>query len=513
MRESYDVIVIGSGLGGLVCATTLAKEGLSVLVLEKNNQYGGNLQTFVRNRCIFDTGVHYIGGLDKGQNLYRYFHYLGIADKLRLKRMDRDGFDIVTFDNDPNEYPYAQGGSNFVEQLSRYFPEERNGIERFYATMKATCQRFPLYRLDATETYQWNEETLGLKVSDVINSCTSNPKLRAILGGTNLLYAGIENKTPFYVHALSINSYIDSAWRCVNGGGQIAKLLIKELHRYGGETRKCQEVVQFHLENGVLRSVSTADGNTYRAASFISNVDPKKTLNLIGDYPVRKSYASRIREAENTISSFSLYIVLKPRCLPYLNSNYYHFKDEASVWSNAHYRVADWPNGYMVSMNAKHGHERWAETMTVFTYMRFDEVSEWANTYNTVAKANYRGASYEQFKQRKTEIMLNELEKKFPNLREHINAIYVSTPLTYRDYIGNETGGMYGFVKDANHPLRNSLPPRTKIRNLLLTGQGISMHGILGVTISAMLTCTELLGKEYLLGKINTYGNAEFTTT
>src|SRR5690606_29921716 len=111
MRESFDIIVIGSGLGGLVCANTLAKEGYKVLVLEKNNQYGGNLQTFVRDRCIFDTGVHYLGGLAKGQNLYQYFRYLGIADDLRLMRMDTDNFDRITFDNDPVAYPYAQGGT------------------------------------------------------------------------------------------------------------------------------------------------------------------------------------------------------------------------------------------------------------------------------------------------------------------------------------------------------------------------------------------------------------------
>ena len=163
MRESFDIVIIGSGLGGLVCATILAKEGLSVLVLEKNKQYGGNLQTFVRNRCIFDTGVHYIGGLEKGQNLYQYFNYLGIADKLRLKRMDKDGFDKITFDNDPNEYPYAQGGDNFVAQLSKYFPDEHRGIEQFYAKMRAVCRSFPLYHLNAEETYQWDKEVLGLK--------------------------------------------------------------------------------------------------------------------------------------------------------------------------------------------------------------------------------------------------------------------------------------------------------------------------------------------------------------
>jgi len=512
MHESFDIIVIGSGLGGLVCATILAKEGLKVLVLEKNNQYGGNLQTFVRDRCIFDTGVHYIGGLEKGQNLYQYFHYLGIAEKLRLKRMDRDGFDKVTFDDDPTEYPYAQGGANFVEQLSRHFPDERNGIQRFYAKMKEVCQSFPLYRLNAEETYQWNEATLSLKVSDVINECTSNPKLRAVLAGTNLLYAGVENKTPFYVHALSVNSYIESAWRCVDGGGQLAKLLIRELHRHGGKSLKYKEVVRFHIEEGLLRSVATSDGKIYRATSFIANIDPKKTLDLIGDYPVRKSYANHIRQAEHTISSFSLYIVLKPKRVPYLNKNYYHFRDEASVWGNIHYAPEDWPMGYMVSMNAKRNQDAWADAMTVFTYMRYDEVNQWALTHNTVAETGERGEGYERFKQEKTEIMLNELEKKFPNLREHIHATYVSTPLTYRDYIGSETGGMYGFAKDANHPLKNYLPPRTKIKNLLLTGQSVNMHGILGVTISAVLTCAELLGKSYLLAKINRANQSESLT-
>jgi all-trans-retinol 13,14-reductase len=57
---------------------------------KKNNQYGGNLQTFVRDKTIFDTGIHYIGGLGEGQNLYKYFKYLGIIDKLNLKKLDEN---------------------------------------------------------------------------------------------------------------------------------------------------------------------------------------------------------------------------------------------------------------------------------------------------------------------------------------------------------------------------------------------------------------------------------------
>src|SRR5690554_7972537 len=116
-------------MGGLVSSIILAKEGLKVCVLEKNNQYGGNLQTFVRDKVIFDTGVHYIGGLEKGQNLYQYFKYLGIIDGLRLKRMDEDAYDYITFDGDRNKYPHAQGYDNFVDQLCVGSEERRVGKE------------------------------------------------------------------------------------------------------------------------------------------------------------------------------------------------------------------------------------------------------------------------------------------------------------------------------------------------------------------------------------------------
>ena len=61
---------------------------------------------------------------------------------------------------------------------------------------------------------------------------------------------------------------------------------------------------------------------------------------------------------------------------------------------------------------------------------------------------------------------------------------------------------MYGYVKDVNNPLHSFVSPRTRIKNLLFTGQNLNMHGILGVTIGAIVTCSELIGRDYLLEKI-----------
>lgn len=501
MKEHYDVVIIGSGMGGLVAANILAREGRSVCVLEKNNQYGGNLQTFVRERTIFDTGVHYLGGLSEGQNLYRYFKYLGIFEELKLKKLD-DGFDIITFDNDPNEYPHAQGYKDFEKSLIVQFPHEAEGIKAYCKELRETCNKFPLYNLNHGKPYYDDEEMFRTPAKARIDSLISDSKLRAILAGSNLLYAGEPDKTPFYVHALSVNSYIESSYRCVNGGSQITKLLIRRLKENGGEAYKHHEVVKFGHEGKKLVYAEVADGKQIKGDLFISNIEPKRTLKLVGEDKFRKSYSNRIEQIESTISAFSLHLVLKPKSFKYLNYNYYHFKDPSKVWEGHQYSEDSWPESYMVSMGVSKATDGWADQMTVITYMRFDEVKSWENTFNTVAKKNDRGQTYAEFKDTKTEKFLNELEKKFPNIRECIQSIYTSTPLSYRDYIGSNQGAMYGYVKDVNYPLKSFIAPRTKIGNLFFTGQSLNMHGILGVTISGVVTCSEILGRDYLLNRI-----------
>ena len=502
MKKKYDVVIIGSGLGGLVSANILAREGYNVCVLEKNNQYGGNLQIFVRDKTIFDTGIHYIGGLDKGQNLYMYFKYLGIMDDLKLKKLDKDKFDVITFDGDEIEYPHAQGYANFANKLIEQFPDEGKAIHTYCDKLIDTCNSFPLYNLQPTSVFYENTELLSLKISDFLDSITTNEKLKSVLAGSNFLYAGDGDKTPLYVHALSVNSYIQSSYRCVNGGGQIAKLLIRKLRTFGGEVYKRSEVTQFGFEKDKLVSVLLKNGTEIFADLFISNIEPKHTIKMLGDNKLRKSYVNRVTNIESIISAFSIYIVFKPESFPYLNYNNYHFKDYKKVWTAQEYTQESWPEGYWVSMSAIKGIEKWAENMTVISYMNFDEVKPWESTFNTVVDENDRGESYNEFKERKIEVILTELEKKFPNIREAIQSVHASTPLSYRDYIGVNRGSMYGYVKDADNPMKSFLSPKTKLKNLFFTGQSLNMHGVLGVTISAVLTCSEIVGREKLLEKI-----------
>lgn len=483
-------------MGGLVSALILAKEGLKVCVLEKNNQYGGNLQTFSRDKLIFDTGVHYLGGLSQGQNLNQYFSYLEIMDELELQKMDEDGYDKITFEDDPVEYPHAQGYKNFVKQLSEFFPHEKENLESYCEEIQYVCSQFPRYNVIGKENY--NEEILHLNTKRFIESITSDKKLQSVLLGSNFLYAGDSENVPFYVHALTVNSYIQSAYKCVKGGSQISKLLIRKLRQYGADVHKHAEVSEMVFTNDVLTSVKTKSGKEYYAKKFISNIEIRSIIQLIGEERLKKSFLNRVLSWEPVPSCFSVYLVLKPHTIPNFNYNIFHYSSEESVWNAYRYDKKKWPETYMLSSTPSKHYPEFAESLTAISYMDFDEVKAWENTINTVANQHERGKQYEQFKQEKTERMIDALEKKIPDLRSSIKAVYTSSPLSYRDYIGSFKGNMYGYVKSSENPLKTMVSPRTKIDNIFLTGQSVNMHGILGVTIGAFNTCAEILGKDLI---------------
>src|ERR1700749_2394815 len=97
--NKFDVAIIGSGIGGLLCAVMLAKEGFQVAIIEQNKQIGGCLQTYSFRKKVFDSCVHYIGALDYGQTQHRIFNYAGITSQLKLKKMEEHGFDHIIFNN------------------------------------------------------------------------------------------------------------------------------------------------------------------------------------------------------------------------------------------------------------------------------------------------------------------------------------------------------------------------------------------------------------------------------
>jgi all-trans-retinol 13,14-reductase len=125
------------------------------------------------------------------------------------------------------------------------------------------------------------------------------------------------------------------------------------------------------------------------------------------------------------------------------------------------------------------------------------EVERWKGS-----EIGHRGVEYENFKAYKSQILLESLYHHFPGLRGCIKRTYTSTPLTYFDYTGTEGGSMYGIAKDINLGVACRVPHRTKIPNVFQTGQNINSHGMLGVLVGTIVTCSELLTSQKIYQQI-----------
>jgi all-trans-retinol 13,14-reductase len=490
--KKFDVLIIGTGMGGLVCGNILAREGLRVCMVEKNKQLGGSLQIYVRDKVIFDSGVHYLGGLDKGQNLYQIFKWLGLMDKLRLEKMD-PAFDRILLEGDDKEYRIMQGYEAFEQEMSAEFPGEEEAIQRYVKTIKEICDCFPLYRLRLEGASMEKLQAMNLSAKGFIESITTNEKLRAVLAGNNMLYAGSGEATPLYIHALTVNSYMESAWRVLNGGSQIAKILAGNITNAGGLIIKNREVKKLIMDENRVSAALLDNGVRVEADYFVSNTTPANTYRMTDSSLIRSVTRKRVESMQTTVSSFILNIVLKKGRFPYIKHNYY-YQQEGAVWDMDTYNDNNWPRGYALylSPGAKNN---FASGITIFAYMRYEELLPWMSSFNTVSSKQERGVDYEAFKKKKTEQLLDRVEERFPGLRKSILHMYTATPLSFRDYIGNRDGNLYGAVKNYQNPTATLFSPKTRIPNLFLTGQYLNLHGILGTAISGMITAMTLTGK------------------
>ena len=503
MDKQYDIVVIGSGLSGLVCAYILSKEGYNVCVLEKNKQVGGCLQTFVREKCIFDVGVHYIGGLSEGQSLHQYFKYFNIMEQLKIQQMDVDAFDIISFDNDAKEYKMAQGHERFVDSLSQQFPEERKAIKTFSKLLQDICAKFPLYHLNIDQAYPDSYEHMSMNARDTIHSIIQNPTLRAVLGGSNLLYGGKGDVTPFHLYAMVLNGYIESSWRCVDGGSQIARLLVKNIRKNGGQIYKRKEVESFVFSGSDIKALRLTNGEEIHCKHVISSAHPAQLSRFVNHQKghLRKAYLKRIDNIDATPSIFSAHYILKPDRFKYINSNFYHCRSK-DVWNLADNKDKDWPSTYLALTPSTSKSAIYADSLSAMTYMNIEEMAPWKDSFNMVGQESPRGQDYEDFKTQKAEQLLQQLYKKFPELKGNVVSTHSSSPLSFRDYIGSPSGSLYGFERNYKDPMRTALAVQTRIPNLSLTGQNINVHGILGVTVSGILTCLNFVERKKLLNDI-----------
>ena len=481
----YDAVIIGSGLGGLECAHILSKAGMSVLLLERGTQAGGCLQSYRRLGLAFDTGFHYVGGLDEGQSLHSAFRHLGLL-RLPWQRLDNH-FDRVTIGN--QTFNFAQGYDAFVETLTAAFPAERDALNK-YADMLKQCgeQQFDalnpqtgesslLSRLFETSAYQYLTETFH------------DPLLINVLCGTSLKMELRKESLPLFTFAHGNGSFIESSWRLKGDGSLIVNSLVDGIRMHGGEIICNTEVRELVEKDGKLVHAVCSNGEIYEGTIFISNIHPAVTCNLVKQSSrMKKVYRSRITHLENTFGMFTVSLRIKPQTLRYFNWNQYIYK-EPDVWT---FHLKNNPvSGVLVSCRIPEDGRKYVQQVDLLTPMNWSECEQWSHT-----EVGRRGEDYKAMKKRVADECITLAERFIPGLRDRITGCYTSTPLTYRNYTLTPEGSAYGLRKDFRNPIITLLSPRTPIPNLLLTGQNLMLHGLHGVTMTALFTCAEVLGKE-----------------
>ena len=458
----YDVIVIGSGLGGLVCARQLAKQGRSVLVLERQAQLGGCLQSYRRGDFEFDTGLHYVGGLAEGQPLHEAFEQLGLM-RLPWVRLDADGFDRITIGR--QTFPMCEGFDRFASTLGEYFPQEKSALRQYVGMLR---QLPPM------------EEAVEVNAYDWLSSLFRDPLLINVLSATAMKMELRRESLPLFNFAHSMSSYIQSSWRLKGGGNKIVESLVNDIRSFGGEVVCRAEVKELVEKEGRIVAAKCPNGKTYEGSVFISDVHPQLTFGWLKDSNMVKNiFRRRIQALENTFGIFTASLVLKPNTLPYFNHNKYVFR-KANVWT-FHENLGS-VDGVMVSCRVPKDDD-YARQIDLLTPMPWALCKHWEHTV-----VGRRGEIYELQKERLTDDCIRLAERVIPGLRDMVEKRYTSTPLTWRDYTLSPCGSAFGIRKDCRHPLLTMLSPKTPVPNLFLTGQSLVLHGLEGVTMTAFKT-------------------------
>lgn len=494
-----SVIIIGGGLGGLFTGAILVKEGFKVTIVEKNHTLGGGLQSFVRFGEVFDTGMHVIGGMQPGGNVRRILEYLGIFDRVKVQNVDAECSDLLYFSKEKRYFKIKAGRENFINALAEYFPEERQNLERYVDAMVRVSNELDLYymRPSTRDMFDHSQEFLS-SAESFIAKYISDPLLRSIVAYLAPLYGGTGDMTPAFIHSVISLLYLNGPSRFVGGSQQFADLLGSFIEENGGKIILNDGVEKVTSEDHLISGVVTKSGKTFTADYYISDIHPCTLINLLEDESVLPlMYRKRLKNIPNTFSAFTLNIKLKPETIKYMNYTGYYSASSDRVWSLSD-ETQPWPAGFLYMTPPDENQGEYATKMILTVPMTWNKVKRWEDT-----TLGHRTPEYEAWKAECTEILLDKMDEMFPDFRSCVENINSASPLTIRDYYGVKEGAMCGYAKDYKNIIYSQLIVLTKVPNLLLTGQCVSLHGFCGVPLTAIKTCEGILGENYIINKIN----------
>lgn len=516
-KQHCDVIIIGSGTGGLSAASLLAKEGKRVLVLEQHYIVGGYTHAFQRKGYVWDVGLHYVGQVHiPGTTLNKVFSYLS-NDALKWQPLD-DVYDRVVFGE--KEYAFPRGRKNLKNAFKEWFPaeEDQKAIDAYFCLLKEVEDAGVLYYVEKVlppvlaRVFGKLLRRKLLKYSDkttleVLHSITHNQKLIGVLTAQYGDYGLPPAESSFYMHALLANHYMDGAGYPVGGATQFAETIVPVIESAGGAVLTRARVKEIMVRNNTAVGVRMEDGSELYADSVVSDAGVVNTFSHLLPKEVAEQHrlAEKLQQLEPSGAHMGLYVGIKestknlnlPKC------NYWIFPDEynhdelrkqyTSADSPLPVAFASFPSAKDSESEKTHPGRTTAEVIIILPY---DWFTKWEGT-----AWKKRGEDYEQLKEQLAKKMLEQLYRVAPQLKGKIDYYETSSPLSTRHFSAHPKGEIYGVAHTPQRFRQNFLKPHTPVKNLYLTGQDAMTASIAGGVMGGVLCVTAML-KKHMLWKI-----------
>ncbi len=473
-----NVLIIGSGIGGLSTAIILAKLGFQVTVIEKNNLPGGLMRSYTREGIDCDVGVHYLGALDDGQILKRLFNYLGVTSQIPIERMGRDGIiDKYIFDDFTFDLP--EGLNEYENNLINSFPDEMSQISVIMKSLRQAAERINCldFLFSSQSGFSMLEQSKPL--GKILNEGKCSPNLRAVLG-VPCNWIGVPiNECPSFYHNMVLATYLFSSWRLRCSGSEMANVFVERFKSLGGRIIKGAEVEKILVNSRIVEGVMVKSGQIISSPIVIGAVHPKVVLNMLPEGAIRPSYRKRISQLDDTNGIFSVHAQVDGSS--HMEIPYNIFRVNMDKNGN----VLD-TKFYQLRKNKQVG-------KTILTILTSGKAELWRQWEDTTT--GRRGNAYIEEKTKEGWRLIKEAEKVFGPLGI-TKLLDTYTPLTIRDWVKSPGGSAYGVLRSSRQLLSAALLNRTPVKGLFLAGQSVMAPGILGTIIGSLSTVKLIIGNE-----------------